>query len=65
MKLTTAEVDAIVDIIDPLCRHRYKEGECLPRGYETHTVEKVNEIQGFRERAARSKARKIQSLIEG
>lgn len=63
---TTEEKDLevqIVNIIDPLCIKRYKFGECLPRGQETSTINKVNEIQGFRERSARAKARRIIALI--
>lgn len=43
--------------IDGLAFHVYKEGECLPRGHEMDSVEKVNEVQGFRQRSAISKAR--------
>lgn len=65
MKLTAEQIEKIVDVIDPLCRTRYKEGQCLPRGYETSTAEKVNRDQELRERAAIAKARKIRRIIEG
>lgn len=64
MKLTDDEMNAIIDVLDPLCRHRYEEGQALPRGYETSTAEQVNKIQQFRETAARSKARRIKEIIE-
>jgi hypothetical protein len=52
-------VEQGAETLDPLCWHEYKEGECLPRGLECHPVEKVNEIQGFRQRAAISQAKKF------
>ena len=37
---------------DKLAFHEYKEGECLPRGYECSTAERVNEMQGWRQHKA-------------
>lgn len=55
--------DTIITILDPLALHRYKEGECLPRGKECMAVDRVNQEQEFRERSARSKARRIIHLF--
>lgn len=52
-------VRLIAEQIDPTCYHRYKEGEVLPRGEECSTVEKVNEVQEWRQRAAEGRARKV------
>lgn len=57
------KIDKIIDILDPLCRHRYKEGDRLPRGFECFDVETVNIMQARRECAAVSKARKILAII--
>lgn len=53
----------IIKVIDPLCLIRYKEGDVLPRGHECDTANHMNEIQGFRERAARAKAARIVTIF--
>lgn len=62
-----AEVDemqeSVARALDPLAFREYKEGECLPRGHETDTVERVNEMQEWRRRAANGRARKALAAL--
>lgn len=64
MKISEELTNKIVDIIDPLCRRRYQEGDCLPRGQECATLSTVNRQQQWREQSARSKANRIAALLE-
>jgi len=57
------KINRIIDILDPLCRRRYQEHECFPRGLETYSEIAVNKIQAYREQSARQKAEKIMKLF--
>jgi hypothetical protein len=63
-KLTEAEqITLLVVTIDPFCMRRFNPGDCLPRGYEMHGHEKVNEMQEFRQRTATRSAHTILKVI--
>jgi hypothetical protein len=64
MKLPADTIEGIVEILDPMCHLRYREGECLPRGMEGTGHDHANQVQEFRERSARNKAARIIRFIE-
>lgn len=58
-----AMIEDVARALAPLAFHEYKAGECLPRGHEMDTVERVNEMQEWRRRSAFSDARKAMRAL--